>query len=55
MLTEIGNFIAADIRIAMPIMIAALGFVFSERAGLVNIGAEGIMLIGALAGVIGSF
>jgi simple sugar transport system permease protein len=55
MLPWISNFIAADIRIAMPIMIAALGFVFSERAGLVNIGAEGIMLIGALAGVIGSF
>jgi simple sugar transport system permease protein len=54
MLTWISNFIAADIRIAMPIMIAAMGFVFSERAGLVNIGAEGIMLIGALAGVIGS-
>jgi simple sugar transport system permease protein len=51
----IANFIAADIRMAMPVMIAALGFVFSERAGVVNIGAEGIMLVGSLAGVIGSW
>jgi simple sugar transport system permease protein len=55
MAAQICNFIAADIRTAMPIMIAALGFVFSERAGVVNIGAEGIMLFGALAGVIGSW
>jgi simple sugar transport system permease protein len=55
MLTQICNFIAADIRTAMPIMIAALGLVFSERAGVVNIGAEGILLLGSLAGVAGSW
>jgi simple sugar transport system permease protein len=55
MFTGICNFIAADIRTAMPIMIAALGLVFSERAGVVNIGAEGILLFGALAGVTGSW
>jgi simple sugar transport system permease protein len=55
MLTQICNFIAADIRTAMPIMIAALGLVFSERAGVVNIGAEGILLFGSLAGVVGSW
>jgi simple sugar transport system permease protein len=55
MFDQICNFIAADIRTAMPIMIAALGLVFSERAGVVNIGAEGILLLGSLAGVIGSW
>jgi simple sugar transport system permease protein len=55
MFTQICNFIAADIRTAMPIMIAALGLVFSERAGVVNIGAEGILLFGSLAGVAGSW
>ncbi|MDR1862390.1 MAG: ABC transporter permease [Treponema sp.] len=55
MFTQICNFIAADIRTAMPIMIAALGLVFSERAGVVNIGAEGILLFGSLAGVVASW
>lgn len=51
----ITSFLAADIRMATPIMIAALGIVFSERAGIINIGTEGMMLIGSLAGVIGSY
>jgi ABC-type uncharacterized transport system permease subunit len=48
------SFLASEIRIAMPILIAALGLVFSERAGIVNIGIEGIMLIGAFAGYAGT-
>ncbi len=51
----ITSFLSADIRTAMPILIAALGLVYSERAGVVNIGAEGIMLIGALASFTGSY
>lgn len=49
------NLLSSDVRLAAPILIAALGLVYSERAGIVNIGAEGIMLIGALAGYAGSY
>jgi simple sugar transport system permease protein len=49
------SFLASDIRTATPILIAALGIVFSQKAGIVNIGVEGLMLIASLMGVIGSW
>lgn len=40
--------LAAAIRLALPVAIAALGALLSERAGVLNLGVEGTMLVGAL-------
>lgn len=46
--------LAAGLRLAAPILVAALGEIIAERSGSMNIGIEGMMLLGALLGVFGS-
>ena len=48
------DFIYMWIRVATPILLAALGSVVCSKAGVVNLGLEGTMLISALFGVLGS-
>ncbi len=43
------SILAATWRMATPILYAAVGEVFSEKAGIINIGLEGVMLIGAFS------
>lgn len=45
----------ATLRLTTPIILAAMGGVLSQQAGLVNIALEGFMLAGAFAAVQGSF
>ena len=44
------SFWTAAIRIASPLIFAALGELICERAGVLNLGIEGIMVVGAFAG-----
>lgn len=52
MLTQIASFLYSVIRISTPIMFVALCAVISEKAGLLNMAAESMMLMSALVGVI---
>ena len=49
------GFLAAILRIATPLLLATLGEMFSERAGVLNLGIEGIMLISAMTGFSGAY
>ncbi|MDT8418976.1 MAG: ABC transporter permease [Desulfuromonadales bacterium] len=40
----------ATVRAGTPILFATLGAIINERAGIINLGIEGLMLIGAVAG-----
>ncbi|MBL9048124.1 MAG: ABC transporter permease, partial [Tabrizicola sp.] len=44
------SFWAAVIRIASPLILATMGELICERAGVLNLGIEGIMVIGAFSG-----
>ncbi len=51
---NLGLILNTTLMYTPPLLFAALGSVFSERSGVVNIGIEGMMTIGAFAGVVGT-
>jgi len=51
----VSGLIGATMRMATPIIFATLGEILSERAGVLNLGIEGIMLMGAMTGFLVTF
>ena len=48
------DFISSVLRLSTPILFSGLAALITDKAGVINIGLEGIMLSAALAGVVGS-
>lgn len=49
------TFLASTIRMATPVLLAALGEIYTEKSGVLNISLEAQMLTAALAGFIGAY
>ena len=54
-MNEVALLIAATIASGTPLALAGLGLLLNEKAGVVNLGAEGMMLVAAIAGFAAAF
>ena len=50
--TFVLNLLAATLRVATPLLLAALGEMLIERSGVLNLGIEGTMFFGAFVGFV---
>jgi simple sugar transport system permease protein len=48
----IAGVLDATVRVGTPLLLASLGEIISERGGVLNLGVEGMMLVGALTGFV---
>ncbi|MBC7219674.1 MAG: ABC transporter permease, partial [Hadesarchaea archaeon] len=58
MVTEaeiVTGLLSSAVKLAVPLLLAAIGEIFSERSGVLNLGMEGMMLGGASAAFIGAY
>ncbi len=49
------SLLITGVRLAVPLLLAALGEVIAEKSGIINVGIEGMMLAGAFAGFAGAY
>lgn len=54
-LTAVSAFLSAALRQAVPLTLAGIGVAYAEKAGILNIGEEGIMLSGAFFGFMAAY
>ena len=54
-MNEIALLIAATMAAGTPLALAGLGLLVNEKAGVLNLGAEGMMLVAAIAGFAAAF
>ncbi|UIP01287.1 ABC transporter permease [Halobaculum sp. CBA1158] len=47
--------LASALRLSVPIAFAALGGIFAEKAGVINIGLEGLLIVSAFGGVYATY
>jgi simple sugar transport system permease protein len=47
--------LASALRLSVPIALASLGGIFSEKSGIINIGLEGLLIISAFTAVFGTW
>jgi simple sugar transport system permease protein len=52
---QVALLIAATLASGTPLAIAGLGLLINEKAGVLNLGAEGLMLVAAIAGFAAAF
>ena len=49
------NFIVAAVLAATPLLFGALGEILTEKSGHLNLGVEGMMFMGGVAGLAGTY
>ncbi len=50
-MSALADFLDASVRSATPLLLAAIGETVSERSGVINVGLEGTIIVGCLAGL----
>ena len=48
----LGAFLSSMLRVSTPVLLPSMGSLLAERAGVINVGLEGMMLTAAFAGVV---